>query len=79
MAEVDIGDSVFEYGQTYVALSRVQTLDGLYLSAFNPDRVRANPRVVAFYDTIKPVELTVETDFKEFELKEESDIKVVRL
>jgi ATP-dependent DNA helicase PIF1 len=79
MAEVDIGDSVFEYGQTYVALSRVQTLDGLYLSAFNPDRVRANPRVIAFYDTIKPVELTIETDFKEFELKEESDIKVVRL
>jgi len=82
LAEVDIGDSVFEYGQTYVALSRVQTLDGLYLSAFNPERVRANPGVVAFYDTIRPVDVSSipkETDFKEFELKEESDIKVVRL
>jgi ATP-dependent DNA helicase PIF1 len=82
LAEVDIGESVFEYGQTYVALSRVQTLDGLYLSAFNSERIRANPRVIAFYDTIKPVDLSSmpkETDFKEFELKEESFIKVVRL
>jgi ATP-dependent DNA helicase PIF1 len=82
LAEVDIGESVFEYGQTYVALSRVQTLDGLYLSAFSPERIRANPRVIAFYDTIRPVDLssiTKETDFKEFELKEEPFIKVVRL
>jgi ATP-dependent DNA helicase PIF1 len=82
LAEVDIGESIFEYGQTYVALSRVQTLDGLYLSAFNSERIRANPRVIAFYDTIRPLDLSSmpkETDFKEFELKEESDIKVVRL
>ena len=82
LAEVDIGESIFEYGQTYVALSRVQTLEGLYLSAFSPERIRANPRVVAFYDTIRPLDVSSmsrETDFKEFELKEESDIKVVRL
>jgi ATP-dependent DNA helicase PIF1 len=47
MAEVDIGESIFEYGQTYVALSRVQTLDGLYLSAFRPERIQANPNVIA--------------------------------
>ena len=49
IAEIDIGQSIFEYGQTYVALSRVKSLDGLYLSEFQPDRVCANPKVIAFY------------------------------
>jgi ATP-dependent DNA helicase PIF1 len=52
MAEIDIGFSIFEYGQTYVALSRIQSLDGLYLSAFNPDRIRTNPKVIEFYKNI---------------------------
>lgn len=52
MAEMDVGTQIFEYGQTYVALSRVQSLDGLYLSAFNPSRIRVNDRVRAFYATI---------------------------
>jgi hypothetical protein len=49
MAEMDLGDSVFEYGQTYVALSRIQNLDGLYLSAFQPRKIKANPTVKEFY------------------------------
>lgn len=52
MAEMDLGNAIFEYGQTYVALSRIQTLDGLYLSAFHPQRIKANPKVRAFYDSI---------------------------
>jgi ATP-dependent DNA helicase PIF1 len=52
MAEMDIGSRVFEYGQTYVALSRIQSLDGLYLSSFHPDRIKANPDVIAFYQSI---------------------------
>ena len=50
MAQIDVGSSVFEHGQTYVALSRVRSLDGLYLSAFDPSRVRVDPRVKDFYD-----------------------------
>jgi ATP-dependent DNA helicase PIF1 len=50
VAEMDIGQSIFEYGQTYVALSRIQSLDGLYLSAFHPQKIMANPKVVAFYN-----------------------------
>jgi len=49
MAEMDLGTSIFEYSQTYVALSRVRSLDGLYLSSFNPDKIRVNPKVRAFY------------------------------
>ena len=52
MAEMDIGQSIFEYGQTYVALSRIRSLDGLYLSAFNSKKIGANPKVIAFYEDI---------------------------
>jgi len=50
MAEMDVGKTVFADGQTYVALSRVKTLDGLYLSEFNPLKIKANPLVSEFYD-----------------------------
>jgi ATP-dependent DNA helicase PIF1 len=50
MAEIDVGHSVFEYGQTYVALSRIKTLDGLYLSSFHPSKIKANPKVIVFYN-----------------------------
>ena len=49
MGQMDIGQSIFEYGQTYVALSRIQSLEGLYLSSFEPGRIRANPKVKEFY------------------------------
>ena len=52
MAEMDLGSSIFEFGQTYVALSRIESLDGVYLSSFNPDKIRANPTVVEFYSRI---------------------------
>jgi hypothetical protein len=50
IAEMDIGSRVFECGQTYVALSRVKSLSGLYLSGFNPTKIKTNPRVMAFYE-----------------------------
>jgi len=50
---MDIGQSIFEYGQTYVALSRIRSLDGLYLSDFQSDRIKANPKVIEFYNTIR--------------------------
>jgi len=50
--QIDIGNGVFEYGQTYVALSRIQSLDGLYLAGFNPSRIKANPKVKTFYESV---------------------------
>jgi len=55
LADIDVGGQIFEYGQTYVALSRVQSLDGLYLSAFHPQKIRANPKVQEFYKRIPPI------------------------
>ena len=49
MAEMNLGMGIFAEGQTYVGLSRVRSLDGLYLSAFHPKRIRVNDSVREFY------------------------------
>jgi ATP-dependent DNA helicase PIF1 len=51
-ALIDIGKSTFEYGQAYVALSRVRSLDGLYIHDLQVDRIRANPRIVEYYQSL---------------------------
>ena len=39
-AEIDIGSGIFECGQTYVALSRIVGLEGLYLKSFNYQKIK---------------------------------------
>lgn len=53
IAEVDAGSGIFECGQTYVALSRVKSLEGLYLSSFDAKRVRINRKVQYFYGVLE--------------------------
>lgn len=48
-AIIDIGSNIFAYGQTYVALSRLKSLEGLYLTSFDYSKIRCNPLVKAFY------------------------------
>jgi len=48
-ALVDIGTGNFEFGQAYVALSRVRNLDALYVYDFDPIAFRAHPAVKEFY------------------------------
>ena len=49
-AEIDVGNSVFAPGQTYVALSRVKSLDGLYLRSFNHTKIKTVQKVNDFYE-----------------------------
>ena len=49
VAQIDAGSSIFECGQIYVALSRVRSLSGLYLTNLDPAKIRANPKVQAYY------------------------------
>lgn len=60
IAEIDVGDRVFECGQTYVALSRVKSLEGLYLTNFNYQKVYTNKKVKTFYSTISDATLESE-------------------
>jgi len=50
-ALIDVGDSIFECGQIYVALSRVTSLDGLFLTEFNPEKIRINKKVYDYYNS----------------------------
>jgi ATP-dependent DNA helicase PIF1 len=52
MAEIDVGSSIFECGQTYVALSRVKTMNGLYLTSFDITKIRINKKVKDFYEAL---------------------------
>lgn len=49
IAEVDAGQDIFECGQTYVALSRVKSLEGLYLTSFDVTKIKINNKVKEFY------------------------------
>jgi len=55
MAEIDAGSNIFECGQTYVALSRIKSLDGLYLTDFNAQKIKVNKKVQAYYASINNV------------------------
>jgi ATP-dependent DNA helicase PIF1 len=52
-AEIDVGSGVFECGQTYVALSRVKSLEGLYLTSFDASKILINKKVREFYDNLQ--------------------------
>ena len=62
MADIDIGNTIFECGQSYVALSRVENLEGLYLSGFRPDKIKVHPGVKEFYKKIPQIEYEEEED-----------------
>ena len=52
-AEIDVGSGIFECGQTYVALSRVRSLNGLYMTSFDAEKIKINTKVKNYYEELK--------------------------
>lgn len=52
LARIDF-KRIFECGQIYVGLSRVTSLEGLYLRNVDFNKIKANPKAVAFYKKLK--------------------------
>ena len=48
-AETDLGESIFEYGQAYTALSRVRDLSSIRITEVRRGSFRVHPDVKAFY------------------------------
>jgi ATP-dependent DNA helicase PIF1 len=48
---IDLGTGAFEHGQTYVALSRCRTLEGIVLKQrLRPQDIRVDERILEFYE-----------------------------
>ena len=52
-AEIDVGSGIFECGQTYVALSRVKSMENLCLTSFDEKKIKINEKVKQFYDSLE--------------------------
>ena len=52
-ALIDVGPSTFEYGQAYVALSRVRSLEALFIYEIAAKAFKAHPAVKEFYAGVK--------------------------
>lgn len=50
--QTDIGRSIFEYGQAYVVLSRIKSLEGLSLIDIDYTKIKANPKIIKFYENL---------------------------
>ena len=61
-AIIDAGNTIFECGHTYVALSRVKDINSLYLSNFDSTKIRVNPKVRAFYKTFEEEDIDTEDE-----------------
>lgn len=48
-----LGSDIFSPHQVYVALSRVKSMDGLYLEEWNPRKIRVDSRVIEFFESIE--------------------------
>lgn len=49
LVKTDIGNSIFEYGQAYVVLSRIKNIEGLSLINIDYSVIKAHPKILKYY------------------------------
>lgn len=65
----DLGPSIFECGQAYVALSRARTLEGLYLSQFARRSIKVNKKALEFCKSQEKIQN--EREITEYNIEDE--------
>ena len=50
--KTDIGESIFEYGQAYVVLSRITNIEGLSLLNIDYSKIKAHPKILKYYSRL---------------------------
>jgi ATP-dependent DNA helicase PIF1 len=80
-AEVDVGSGIFECGQTYVALSRVRNIEGLFLSSFDYRKIRVFKKVKDFYERMREQmeRHQQQQQQEELERKRDPNVKVLKI
>jgi len=68
---------VFEAGQSYVALSRIKSLEGVSIMSYDVTRILVNKRVKAFYGgldspAVSPIKREKEREEEEEKRKEKN-------
>ena len=63
-AEVDMAN-IFTYGQGYVALSRIRTLEGLSIKNLNFVSITAHPKALEFYKEVDACDKVTKIELKE--------------
>ena len=72
-AEIDLSRA-FTYGMGYVALSRVRSIEGLYLTGINDMALRLHPAIYEIDETMRDASLVLAQELGEVKIAEEVDL-----
>ncbi len=73
-AIINLGET-FEFGQGYVALSRLRSLEGLFLKSYNPKSLQVNSIISEFDEKIRKDSRFIQDKFKKSQKEEKEKIE----
>lgn len=60
---LSLNREIREYGLGYTGLSRCRTIEGLYISEYDPEAIRAHPKMVQYYEDLLQLQLVTKSTF----------------